>query len=277
MSYGSNPMEYKRNSRKRLTLGIERVMEGLEVLESPSPREVNRQMIQTFRELGTMREKIKKQDLNPENFKANHKYQMSKDKIKTYVDLKYNDNSLKDNKRIVEILQNRPLTTFYNPSQKLLFDLTGQVKDIIKNNKRKFGEVWEITPRQCSSTKLPVISPLSKKKQQNSPRAARLSKLITKLMVKNLGIRLKDKPNSVSPKTELKLNCVQVKTKMSNAINTFQSSSDEIIFKEEDYFSPEYIKYFSDIDNSLKVQKYIGQNSGKRRKINLQLSKINNI
>ena len=279
MNNGIKPLVFKRNSRKRLTSGIEKVMEGLVDLESPSPREVNKEMTQTFRELGSMRDRIRKLDLNPENFKANHKYQMSKDKIRTYVDVKYNDRSLKDNKRIVEILQNRPLTTFYNPSQKLFFDLDGPVKDIVRYNKRKFGEFWEMTPKLSLSTRLPDLSPIIKKtKQENPPpRAARLSKLITKLMVKNLGIRSKDKPNSISPKTEHKLNFACIKTKMTNAINTFQSSSDEIVFNQEDYFAPDYINYISDVDNSLKVQKYIVQNSCKRRKINLQLSKITHI
>lgn len=277
MNDENNSSNFRRNSRKRLTFAIDKVMEGIEILESPSPKEVNRQMTLTFREIGTMRDKIKKQDLNPENFHANYKYQMVKDKIKSYIDEKYNDTSLKDNKRIVEILQNRPLTTFFNPSQKLLFDSAGQVKDVLKNNKRKFGEFWEMTPKLSASVKLPEISRISqKKKTPSSPRAANLSKLITKLMVKNLGIRQKDKKDEHSPKKELNLNYTQIRTQMSNALNTFHTNPDEIIISDEDYFTPEYNKYLADVDNSIKVQKYIGQNTGKRRKISLQLSKINN-
>jgi hypothetical protein len=231
-------------------------------------------MTQTFRQLGTLTEKIKKQDLNSVNFQAHHNYQMSKDKIKTYIDTKYSKGPVKDTKRMVEILQNRPLTTFYKPSQKLLFDSIGQVEDVIKNNKRKFGEAWEITPKLSLSMKLPELSSgFTKKVQEKSPRNVRLSKLITKLMVKNLGIKYKEEHEV----KEKKKKYAEVRNKMNNALNTFQSTKEEVFFNDEDYFAPEYIKYIGDVDNSLKIQRYIGQNSGKKRKVNQQFAKLSRL
>lgn len=270
----TSPVEFRRSSFKRLTLAIDRVVEDLETLESPSPKVMNKQMTQTFRQIGTMTEKIKKLDLNPNNFNANRHYQKTKNKINSYIESKYSQVPIKDSKRIVEILQNRPLTTFYKPSQKLLFDSLEQVEEVIKNNKRKFGEAWEITPKLSLSAKLPEISTKSTRKApEASPRSTKLSKLITKLMVKNLGIKYKEEPEIKEQKTRYD----DAKNKMNNAIKNFGSHSDEIVFDDEDYLGPEYIKYISDVDNSLKIQKYIGQNSGKRRKANQQFAKVSRL
>ena len=274
MDSPTSPVGFRRSSFKRLTLLIDRVFEDLETLESPSPKVMNKQMTQTFRQIGTMTEKLKKLDLNSNNFHANRHYQKTKNKINSYIESKYSQVPIKDSKRMVEILQNRPLTTFYKPSQKLLFNSLEQVGEVIKNNKRKFGEAWEVTPKLSLSAKLPEISTKTTRNlQEASPRSTKLSKLIKKLMVKNLGIKYKEEPEIKEHKTRYD----DAKNKMNSAINNFVSNSDEIVFDDASYLGPEYIKYISDVDNSLKIQKYIGQNSGKRRKANQQFAKVSRL
>ena len=72
---------FRRSSIKMLTESIDRVVEDLNMLESPSPREFHKEMTITWKRIGTISENIQRNDLNPHAFQANREYKMSKDKI----------------------------------------------------------------------------------------------------------------------------------------------------------------------------------------------------
>ena len=268
----------RRSSIKRYTNAIDRVVEDLITLESPSPKAVTREMTSTLKRIGTISENIKRNDLNPYAFQANHEYKMTKDKIKAYVDQKYNRIAIKDENRLTEILQNRPLTTFYKPSTKLLFDSVNQsqIYEIISVNKRKFGEFWNLTPKSNKKHFL-ELSPIEKRANQSkSPKRNHLSNLINKLLVKNLGIRSVE--INEQSKERYKSTFYNTIKPSINKRRTFIGDPEEIIIRdEEDYLGPEYAEYISDVSNKLKIEKYIGRNSGKKRRLNYlnaRLSKL---
>lgn len=272
-----NGFDRKRASIRKLTNSIDRVVEELTDLENPSPREVNREMTVNFRKIGTISEKIKRNDLNPSAFHANRAYKMSKNTIKAYIEQTYNKADLKDDNRVTEILQNRPLTSFYQPSTKLLFNSLeqDQIQEIFTQNKRKFGEFWNITPKTTRIKQLPELSPIiTTKKSQNSPRN-HLSVLIKDLFVKKLGIKTIEKKEKISEK--YKSNFFN-KNSTGNQKISFTEVPEEIEIRDEkDYLGPEYANYIADVPNKLKIERYIGINSGRQRKMNKQLARLSMI
>lgn len=268
----------KRSSRLRLSYALDHIVEDLNNLESLSPKDVTKDMTNTFKKLGILTERLKKNDLNPHAFIANQAYQSTKAKISAYIDYKYNKVALKDNNRVLEILQGRPLTRFYNPSAKLLFESVNDHKmhELMSNNKRKFGEFWNMTPKAKIIKKLSEISPASNSKHSSkSQRNPELTSLIQKLLVKNLGIKQVEKPELFKEKFKSRLfRAEKSRNNRRRSLNDVEVQDEIVILNEEDYLGPEYTSYICDIGNKLRIEKYIGKNSGKRRRMNKQRSRL---
>lgn len=266
----------KKSSRLRLTHALDKVVEDLSFLESFSPKNVSKDMTKTFKKIDILTEKLRKNDLNPHAFHANQAYQNTKKKINAYIDNKYNKINLKDNNRIVELLQGRPLTRFYNPSAKLLFDSINQrqIQDLMTNNKRKFGEFWNMTPKASATNRHIELSPLINiPHESKSPRNPELTSFINKLLVKNLGIKQSDKPELFKEKFKSKLFQTERKDNRRKSLNDNELQDEIVILNEEDYLGPEYTSYICDIGNKLRIEKYIGKNSVRKKKMNRQNSR----
>ena len=272
-------VNFKRSSIKKLTESIDKVVEGLSVLESPSKREVHKEMTITWKKIGTISENIQRNDLNPNAFQANRAYKMSKDKIKAYIDQTYRRSDIKDDNRLTEILQNRPLTTFFQHSTKLLFNSLdeAQIHDIIASNKRKFGECWNMTPKTNRKDMHIELSPITRtKKSEYSPRNKQLSVLIKDLLVKKLGIKTVQKNENT--KERFASSYYSHRKNNNTKVKSLTENIEEIVIPDEkDYLGPEYAKYISDVPNQIKIQKYIGINSGKQRRMNKQLARLSRL
>lgn len=273
-----NRSAYRLRTR-RLTESMDKVVEGLDALESPSPKEVNRKMTLSWNEIGTISERIKRNDLNPTAFQANRAYRMSKNIINTYIEQTYKTSDLKDDNRVTEILQNKPLTSHFQPSTKLLFNSLEETKiqEILTCNKRKFGEFWNMTPKPIRAKPNVVLSPIKKiNKLQTPPKIHRLSVLINNLFEKKLGIVTNQK--NIGRQVRYKRSNDHYKKNHHFFHNSLTEGDEEIVIPDEkDYLGPEYAKDILNLSNQLRVQKYISKNSEKLRKTNKQLSKLSRL
>ena len=274
-------LNLQKSSTRRYSSAIDRVVEDLTRLETPSPKLLTKKMTSNLRRIETISENIQKTDLNPFAFEANQEYKMTKDKIEAYINQTYNKSALKDDNRLTEILQNRPLTSYYKPSMKLLFNSVNetQIHELISINKRKFGEFWNITPKSNKNYFMELSQIEKRKSQSMSPKRSHLSSLITKLMVKNLGIKsFKKKENQIELHKNTFHNFSKFQKNIKNNKKHTEEKFDEIIIKDEkEYLWPEYAEYIKDVSNKIKIEKYIGKNSGKKRKmiqLSVKLSKL---
>ena len=264
----------KRYYRKRLTTVIDRVVEDLNCLEVNSPKSVTKEMTTTFRKIGSITEEIKKKDLDPNTFHANRAYRMTKDKINAYINGKYKNQPLKDSKRMLEILQNRPLTTFYKP-EKLLFESfnESQIHEVLSNNKRKFGEFWNMNPKTNEPNRVLELPPIEKiPKASKESRNAQLSSLIKKLMEKNLGMKIFE--NRKDHKKEIIRTSFDRKKKPVHTKENTNNDEEIVLLDEKDYLAPEYEAYISNFSNRLLIDKYISKNNERRRRVTRQLAKL---
>jgi hypothetical protein len=99
--------------------------------------------------------------------------------------------------------------------------------------------------------------------------------MIKKLLVKNLGIKQSEKPEIGKEKFKSRLfGAERNKHKRRRSLNDKEVQDEIIILNEEDYLGPQYADYICDIGTKLRIEKYIGKNSGRARRINKQSARV---